>query len=168
MMGRNPHLGRFTAPSEHDQTVVSTALRRVGVAHLRNRVFTSLSGGERQRVLVARCLATEAPVLVLDEPTANLDIGHALALFDLLHELADDGATVVVAAHDLNLAMRYAGRCIVLDDGHVVADDDTLEALSSGVLQTVFRVDVTVLGTAGDRPVLAFSTRTPAVTEVYR
>jgi iron complex transport system ATP-binding protein len=114
MLGRLPHLHRLRPPAAADSSRVEHSLRDVGVSTLADRPLSTLSGGERQRVMLARMLATEAPILVLDEPTTALDIGHALRFLDLLRRLADDGRTIVVALHDLDLADRFATDAVCL------------------------------------------------------
>lgn len=130
-LGRAPHLGRFATPGDDDEVVVDRALERVGVRSLEDRGLSSLSGGERQRVMLARMLATAAPVLVLDEPTTALDIGHALAFLELCRALAEEGATLVIAMHDLDRARDYADRaiCLGFSDGETAAGaaDEVLE-----------------------------------------
>lgn len=121
MLGRAPHVGRFAAPSKSDDDAVDGALERVGVSELAERGLFSLSGGERQRVMLARMLCTGAPILVLDEPTTALDVGHALSFLELCRSLAKEGSTLVIAMHDLDRARRYAQQavCLGLEDGAV-------------------------------------------------
>lgn len=114
MLGRLPYLRRFAAPSSADTNQVQAALEAVEAQHLIARRVSTLSGGERQRVMLARMLATEAPLLVLDEPATALDIGHALRLMQLLQRLAQQGRAVVVAMHDLDLADRFSTHAICL------------------------------------------------------
>jgi iron complex transport system ATP-binding protein len=114
MLGRLPHLHRLRPPAATDTQRVDQALADVDASALAGRPLSTLSGGERQRVMLARMLATEAPLLVLDEPTAALDIGHALRFLALLRRLAEEGRTVLVALHDLDLAERFANEAILL------------------------------------------------------
>jgi ABC-type cobalamin/Fe3+-siderophores transport system ATPase subunit len=147
-LGRAPHhlgvSGRLRGPGPTDRDAVREALQRVGVADLGGRMVSSLSGGERQRVLLARMLATDARMLVMDEPTAALDIAHMLSLLALLRELADAGHGLVVAMHDLDLARRHADRALCLHgDGagtHRLGPVD--EVLVPEQLEPVFGVDV--------------------------
>jgi len=130
MLGRTPFLPRFGGPSAQDHRLVAAALDRVGLRDAAQRPLSSLSGGERQRVMLARMLATQAPLLLLDEPTAALDVGHALAFMDLCRELADGGTTVIAALHDLDLARRSADAAVVLG----AADGNVLTGASAAVL----------------------------------
>ncbi len=156
MMGRHPHLGRFEVERESDRSAVGEAMRRADVAHLACRFVTELSGGERQRVLLARGLATEAPILLLDEPTANLDIAHALDVLGLCRELAEEGKAIAVAIHDLNLAARFADRVALLNEGRLIASDSTDQVLRVELLNRVFGVFANRLSTDDGKPVFVF------------
>ncbi|WP_435349380.1 ATP-binding cassette domain-containing protein [Haloarchaeobius sp. HRN-SO-5] len=120
-MGRTPHRGRFEPSTREDGDVVDDALGRVGATHLARRRIDELSGGERQKVVVARALAQETPVLLLDEPTASLDVNHQVETLELVTDLVADGKTVVAAIHDLSLAARYCDELALLGDGGLVS-----------------------------------------------
>lgn len=118
MLGRLPHLTRFRGESAADYAAVHAAMAATDTAQLAGRMVTTLSGGERQRVMVARALAQEPAVLVLDEPTAHLDIAHQVDLLDLVRRLnRDQRLTVLAVLHDLNLACQYADRLLMIKDG---------------------------------------------------
>ena len=121
------------------------ALGRVGMAEFAARQFNTLSGGEQQRVQMARALAQEPKLLVLDEPTSHLDIRAQLQVLDLLGDLAKAGGTVLLALHDLNLALRYCDWLVVLDGGQVVAEGVPADILTADLLARVYGVRARVL-----------------------
>lgn len=142
LFGRYAFLTAFEAERAVDRARAETALRDVELWDRRESGVLELSGGERQRVLLARALVQEAPLLLLDEPTAHLDVGHQLDLMDRVGRLARrEGTAVVVALHDLNLAARYFPRVIVLAHGRVVDDGPPSEVLSPDLLREVWGVD---------------------------
>jgi iron complex transport system ATP-binding protein len=144
-MGRSPHLGLLGIESERDRGIVRTAMERTDVAHLATRPFGALSGGERQRAVIARALAQEPKLLLLDEPTAHVDLKHQLAAYEILRALnAQTGLTLVVASHDVNLAARYCSRIVLLREGSVFADGSADEVLRPDTLRAVYDVLVEV------------------------
>jgi iron complex transport system ATP-binding protein len=146
MLGRAPYLSPLAGPRLRDHRAVDDALQRLDVAHLRERDVLTLSGGELQRVLVARMLAGGAPTLILDEPTTALDIGHALALLELVRELADAGHTLLLSLHELELARRLADRVLLLagDDAGSWQLGPTDEVLAPERLAAVFHVEASL------------------------
>lgn len=145
LAGRFPHVGYFGREGPRDLERARAALARVDAASLEGRVFAELSGGEQARVLVARALTQEPKVLLLDEPTAFLDVGHRLDLYDRLREEnRDRGLTVVVVTHDLNLAAEYCDRLILTDGGAVVADGPPREVLTESRISDVYRCRVAI------------------------
>ncbi len=143
-LGRFPHLGLWKAPGSADHDAVSSALSRAGVADLAGRSTAELSGGEWQRVRVARALAQQARALVVDEPTTFLDIAHEMAIFELLHNLAAGGITVLVVSHQLNLVARFADEMMLLKAGKVAASGTPDEVMRKDRLEQVFEWPVTV------------------------
>jgi iron complex transport system ATP-binding protein len=139
-LGRIPHHGRGRNGAVADATAIAAALSRVGLAPLAQRRIDTLSGGELALVLLARALAVEAPVLLLDEPCAALDPRHQLAAMSLFRRLAADGACVCVVLHDLALASRFCDRVAVLDHGRLVADGPPEAALDDATLARVYGI----------------------------
>ncbi|WP_324758944.1 heme ABC transporter ATP-binding protein [Haloarcula montana] len=156
-MGRTPHLGRFERAGSEDRAAVDRAIERAEVAEFADRRVTSLSGGERQRVLLARALAQSTPVLLLDEPTASLDINHAIRTLELVGDLVTEGKTAVAAIHDLNLAARYCDELVLVAGGRVRAAGTPEEVLAAETLGEAF--DATALVT--DHPVVDAPLVTP-------
>lgn len=139
--GRHPYRGPFGAETAEDRAAVARAFQVVGAEEFVGRRVWELSGGERQRVRVARVLAQEAPVVLLDEPTAHLDIGHQIDLLARLRGIAESRRTcLVIALHDLNLAARFADRLLVLSRGQRVAEGTPTEVLSPGLLREVWGI----------------------------
>jgi iron complex transport system ATP-binding protein len=155
-MGRHAHVARFARESPRDREAVLQAMTRADVAHLADRLVTELSGGERQRVLIARCLATEADTILLDEPLANLDIAHALDVLLLCRALADEGRTVVLALHDLNAAALYATDAVLLKAGTLAGAGPARELLTPDAIRAVFDVEVHEVSTADGRTLFTF------------
>ena len=152
-LGRLPHEHPVRGRRPVDRSAVAAAIDRVGVGHLLGRDARELSLGERQLVLVAMAVAQEAPLLVLDEPTAHLDIRHQVAVMELLADLNErDGATIVGVLHDLTLARHFFPRAVLLDRGAVVADGPATEVLAAERIRDVFGVDPAVLGLGPSGP----------------
>jgi iron complex transport system ATP-binding protein len=141
-LGRYPHVGRWGGLSRADYERVTWAMERVGLTALRHRTLPTLSGGERQRVFVARALAQEAPLLLLDEPLSALDIGRQLELMTLLTELHHDGHTILAALHDLRSAVDFFPRAILLSRGRLTADGPTGAVVLGQALASAFGVRV--------------------------
>jgi iron complex transport system ATP-binding protein len=141
-LGRLPHEPPLTGLRASDLAAIDGAIERVGISHLRRRDVRELSMGERQLVFIAVAVAQAAPILILDEPTAHLDIRHQVEVMELLVELnRRDGTTVVAVLHDLALAAHFFPRVVVLDRGRVVADGAPSAVLDVERIRTVFGVD---------------------------
>ncbi len=145
LMGRSPRLGRFAVEGNKDTDIALAALTRTGTVHLKDRQINALSGGERQRVLVARALAQEPDVLLLDEPTSHLDISYQFEIMDLVKSLnRERGMTVLAVLHDLNLASQYCDRLIMVGQGKVQADGSPEEVVTSDNIRRVYGAEVWV------------------------
>ncbi len=143
-MGRTAYVSRFGTTTEADRAAVERAMDRAGVTAFADRPVTTLSGGERQRVLFARALAGETPGLLLDEPTASLDINHQLRTLELVREVVDDGKAALAAIHDLNLAARVCDRLVLLAGGRIRATGTPREVLGDDALADAFGVRTAV------------------------
>lgn len=144
LLGRWAHLGPIAPVRHEDEVAIAQAMARCDLIGLEHRGIDTLSGGEWQRVRVARALASSPRLLLLDEPTAALDVGHEMALFELLRSLISEGLGVLVITHQLNLAARYADRLVLLDRGQVVAAGRASEVIRADLLTTVFGWPVAV------------------------
>jgi len=144
-MGRHPHLGRFSHPSARDLDVAEQAMEIAGVAHLADRVVTELSGGEKQRVVFARALAQDTRVLLLDEPTASLDISHAIGILQTARKRVHErGVTVAAVMQDINLAARFCDFLVILSSRGLVAYGPTDRVLTQDNLREAFGVEALV------------------------
>jgi iron complex transport system ATP-binding protein len=156
LLGRTPHLGYLAAERAGDVAAALAALERLDAAALAARPLGSLSGGERQRVVLARALAQQSQVLLLDEPTASLDIGHQQQVLDLVEGLRRErGMAVLGALHDLTLAAQYADRLVLLDAGRVAAEGTAAEVLTPAALTRFSGARVAVLRGPGGEMVVA-------------
>lgn len=145
LMGRSPHLPRIGGETKKDHQIAEHAMELVDVARIADRPVTEISGGERQRALIAMCLAQEPQVLLLDEPTSHLDIGHQLSVLDLIGQLNRQlGMTILAVFHDLNLAAEYCGRLLVLDRGRVAGLGTPHEVLTAERIARVYGAAVLV------------------------
>jgi iron complex transport system ATP-binding protein len=144
MLGRYARLGPVAAAGAADRDAVERALARCDALAFADRRVDQLSGGEWQRIRLARAIAQEPRGLILDEPTASLDVRHEMELFELMRELVDDGLTVIVITHELNLAARFADRMLLFDQGRVVASGAPAEVLNAEILARVFRWPVAI------------------------
>jgi len=143
-MGRYPHVGPLSTETEEDRASVRRALEACDIADLAARDVTTLSGGEFQRTRIARALAQEPSALVLDEPTSSLDIRHQMAILELLRGSADDGMTVLLVTHSLDLAAQFADTMLLLSEGRVAAEGPPEAVLQEDVLTRVYGWPLTV------------------------
>ena len=146
MLGRTPHIGYLGGEGRHDVESVQAALEKLDLVDLADRPLATLSGGEAQRAVLARALAQEAPILLLDEPTASLDIGHAIEVLEVVDDLRrGERLTVITAVHDLTLAGRFADRLVLLGEGLVQADGTPREVLTEEKLRAHYGPGIRVV-----------------------
>jgi len=145
LMGRTPYMKRFGFESKEDLKIVLDALEFVDVLHLKDRFIDELSGGERQRVIIAKAIAQEPRILLLDEPTTHLDISHQVQIFDLLKRMnKESGLTIVSILHDLNLASDYCDKLILLNNGMIKSKGSPSEVLDYKTIEEVYKTVVIV------------------------
>jgi iron complex transport system ATP-binding protein len=143
-MARYPHLGAWRREGAADRAAIAHALERCELTELADRSMLELSGGERQRARVARALAQEPRMLLLDEPAASLDIAHEMALLELLAELQQCGVTIVMVTHNINIAARYADRLVLMDRGRVAAAGAPADVLTRAHIEAVYHWPVAI------------------------
>lgn len=153
LMGRAANIGWFAQPAARDRSAVNDALERVGMTHLMHRPMTEISGGERQLALIARALAQGADILVLDEPTANLDYGNKLRVLQELERLRSEGRTILFSTHDPDHALAHADRALLLANGTTLALAAVAEALTDATLTKLYGIPVRVTDVEGIRRV---------------
>ena len=144
MTARYPYLKWWEQEGPEDKVIVEQAMKEVGVYHLRNRSVQSLSGGERQRVFLAKALAQQTEVLLLDEPTAALDLVYADDIFYEGRRLCDEGKTILIVVHDLELAAKYCTKLVLVSDGHIVDVGAPRDVLTAENLRNAFRLSAAV------------------------
>lgn len=144
LLGRAPHRGWLAPFNAEDEACVDRVLQRVDLTSFAERSVQSLSGGELQRAFLAQALAQEARVLLLDEPTAHLDVHYQFELFGQVRELVDEGRSVVAVVHDLELAARFADRLLVMDQGRIVARGTPPQVLTPRLIARVFGMQASV------------------------
>ena len=151
LMGRLAHTGPLGIPGDDDLKVVELAMEMTDSIAFADRTLDELSGGEAQRVMIARALAQQPQVLLLDEPTSHLDIRHQLGIYRMMQRLASEwGIAVVCVSHDVNLASRFADRLVLMKSGKILADGDPGEVLRRDVLETAYDVEIDLIDIPGN------------------
>lgn len=159
LLGRTPHRGWLESYRQEDRVITHEALRRVELEHLADRSVLTLSGGELQRAFLAQALVQEAGLLLLDEPTAHLDVHHRFEFLEIVQQLAQAGRTVITAFHDLETASRFTDRLLVLERGRLVGDGAPIDVLTEDLLAGVFRMRADVRSAPDDAVTIHFHGR---------
>ncbi|MCZ6691325.1 MAG: ABC transporter ATP-binding protein [Planctomycetota bacterium] len=150
LLGRAPHLWGMGFEGEEDLRIARESLEQVDALSLASRPITAISGGERQRAFIARALAQKTPALLLDEPTAHLDLRHQIEIYEMLRRKnRDDGVTIVLVSHDLNLPGRFCERIVALKEGRVAADGPPAEVITEAEIARIFGANVRVIQDGG-------------------
>lgn len=144
LMGRTAHLGLFAAPSVRDYAAAFTAIQRMGIAHLADAIYTQISGGERQLALIARALAQDARIVIMDEPTANLDFGNQVRVLERIRALAGEGIGVLLSTHDPDHVFLCADRVAMLHQGELVACGEPEVEITGQRLKQLYGIEVAV------------------------
>ena len=138
LMGRTPHLGGVMGPKREDMYIAHSAIESIGIDNLIKQPYTKLSGGQRQMVLIARALAQESPIIILDEPTAALDFKNQLRVWRIMRKLKEDGKTIVACTHDPNHVLWFCDQVLVLKEGMILANGLVEKILSDQMLTTLY------------------------------
>ncbi len=159
MMGRAPHLGWLGSPAREDHAIVEEALAQVGIFELRDRPYTEISGGEQQLVLIARGLAQQCRLLLMDEPTAHLDLSNQHRVLEITSQLSERGIAFIISSHSPNNALAYAGRVLLLTDGRVTASGTPRETLTEAQLSAVYGLRAEVITHSDGSPAAVIAQR---------
>lgn len=154
LMGTTHRIGSFSVPKEKEYAACERALQKLGIYGLRDRCYTKLSGGEQQLVLIARALAQESRILLMDEPTSNLDFGNQTVVLDCVRALCRDGYTVLLSTHNPQHALQYADTVLALKNGTVAAYGATEQVLTPNLLQSLYGVETHLADTEYGRAIL--------------
>jgi len=151
MMGRHPYLSPLTFESEQDIEITQQAMRQTQTEQFAHRKFNEISGGEQQRVMLASAIAQEPDIMILDEPTAALDLKYQIEILSILKRLNDSGnTTIIMALHDLHLASKFCRRLVLLKEGQIVKDGSPQEVLQKNILEEVYEVSVQIIRNESD------------------
>ena len=144
LMGRTPHLRRICRPTEKDCRIADESMERLGIAHYANKSYTALSGGQRQMVVIARALAQQPDLLIMDEPTASLDFGNQYLVLAQVKKLAREGMGVLMVTHNPDHAFYCADRIIAMEDGKILSMGDAGKVINEAVMKAVYHMPVKV------------------------
>ncbi|HOJ37191.1 MAG TPA: ABC transporter ATP-binding protein [Ignavibacteriales bacterium] len=156
MMGRTPNLNYFGIPKKEDYEIVEDKLNLLDIWHLRKKSITNLSGGELQRVLIAKALAQDSDILLLDEPNSFLDYKHQISIFKILYDIYLQGKTIILISHDLNLLSNFTNKLIVMKEGQIQVFDDRDNVLNNELLSSIFDVNFDIYQ-INNKKIISFS-----------
>lgn len=145
LMGRHPYKGRFQKEDKDDYEIIDEALEMTNTKHLRGRMITEISGGERQRVIIAKALAQNPSIILLDEPTSHLDINHQIETLNLLRKLNKErGTTIILVIHDINLGVRYSDEIIMLNKEKIVSIGSPEDVITKENIELAYNIEVAI------------------------
>lgn len=151
MMGRTPYLNLLGFDKDDDRKIVNEALAKLEIKHLAKKGINEISGGEAQRVFIARALAQDAKIILLDEPNSHLDIEHQISIFELLKSInKEKGKTILTVSHDLNLVGIYSNRTVIMENGKIVFDGEKKKILTKENIKNSFHVEADVIAGKGN------------------
>ena len=151
LMGTTSQVSILSSPGEKQRKAAEEALERVGISHLRDKGYTNISGGERQLVLIARALVQDARVLILDEPTANLDYGNQIRVMEQLRQLNSQGYTVVQSTHNPEQAFLFSHNVVAMQEGRVLAEGPPTKVVTEELMDSLYGADIKVCSLFDDR-----------------
>ena len=151
LMGTTSQINRFASPGKQQEKLALAALERMGIMHLKDRGCANISGGERQLVLIARAIAQQARILVMDEPSANLDFGNKIRVMKTVKGLTEDGYTIIQSTHDPDQAYFYSDKILALHGGRILAWGSPQETMKEEMISNLYGVDVEVCSMHNDR-----------------
>lgn len=161
MMGRYPYFSGITGPDKVDKAMVAEAIELTDMGRFRKRSVKNLSGGEKQRTIIARALAQDTPLMLLDEPVSQLDVYHQMEVLNLLRRITDEkGKTIVTVLHDLNQVAEYTDEVLIMDEGRLVAKGNPYEVLTPQLLLETFRIKAEWICSHENKPHLVFHYQT--------
>jgi len=150
-MGRYPHLGIIDPISDRDEMLIFEALKKTGLYELKDKSIREISGGERQRVFIARAIAQDPEIILLDEPTSNLDIRFQIEILEIIEKMREEGKTVLMSMHDVNLAIRYCTKLALISEGRIYAIGEPDDVISEESIEKVYGISGRIIRNGGNR-----------------
>ncbi len=151
LMGTTGGIGPFASPGKAQFKLAGEAMEKIGISHLKNRPYNNISGGERQLCLIARAIAQQAKILIMDEPSASLDFGNRIKVMQTVRSLTDAGYTVIQSTHDPEGAYMYSDKILALHKGRILARGKPEDVITSDVISALYGVKVQVIGMENDK-----------------